>query len=126
MANLGLTKNLKATGAIAERRFVKFGSNDGEVVQAAAATDSIIGVCVQPGGAASGDRCDVQLGGIAEVEFGGSVTRGGPVTSDGSGKAVAAAPAQGVNNRLGGIAMNSQASADFGDVLLAPSVMQGA
>ena len=121
-----LIKNFRAAAAIAAFRIVKFDAADNDVVQAAAATDASIGVCVQPGGAASGARCDVALVGLAEVEFGGNVTRGGPVTADADGKAVAAAPAQGVNNRIIGYAMKSQASGDIGSIRLAPSVMQGA
>lgn len=125
MANQILVKNFKAGGAISQNRFVKMGSNDGEVVQAAAATDSIVGVCIQPGGVASADRVDVMVLGIAEVDFGGTVTRGGLVTSDASGKAVAAAPAAGTNNRIGGFAVNSQVSGDTGDVVLSLGSFQG-
>jgi len=124
--NPTLIKNFVAGAAIAAFRIVKFDSSDGTVIQAAAATDASIGVCAQPGGAASADRCDVAVQGLAEVEFGGNVTRGGPVTADADGKAVAAAPAQGVNNRVIGYALKSQASGDIGSILLAPSVMQGA
>lgn len=124
--NVGLVKSFKAGAAIAQRRIVKFGAADGEVIQAAAAADLSLGVCVQPGGAsAAGERVDVQLTDIAEVEFGGAVTRGQEVTSDASGKAVAAAPGAGANVRIVGIAMNTQANGDFGDVLLSQGVKQG-
>lgn len=118
-------RTFKAGGAIAEKTLVKFGANDDEVVQAAAAGDSIIGVCVQPGGAASGGRCDVVLEGIAEVICGGAITRGALVTSDANGKAVAAAPGAGTNNRVVGVAMRTYANNDIGDVLVSPSSMQG-
>jgi hypothetical protein len=74
---------------------------------------------------ASGERTDIVHTGIADVEFGGTVTRGGPVTSDANGRAVAAAPAAGSNVRIIGFAVNSQVSGDIGPVLLEPGLMQG-
>lgn len=124
MANQILARNYTAGGAITAFRIVKPGSNDGEVVQAAAATDLLTGVCgeLSP---ASGERVDIQKIGIARIEFGGTVTRGNPVTADASGKAVAAAPAAGSNVRIIGFAEVSAVSGDIADVLLAPGVMQG-
>ncbi|MGH6879286.1 DUF2190 domain-containing protein [Hypericibacter sp.] len=119
------TKSFKAGGAISNYRIVKSGANDGEVLQAAAAADFLMGVVDQPSGVASGDRVDVVLQGIVEIEFAGVVTRGGPVTSDANGKAVAAAPGAGTNNRVIGFAMNTQAAGDIGDVLLSQHTMQG-
>lgn len=120
-----LIKTYVAGGAITKRRIVKWGAADHTVVAAAAATDALIGVACDLD-AASGERVDVTLGGIAEVEFGGNVTRGAPLTADSAGKAVAAAPAAGVNNTIIGIAMVSGASGDIGTVLLSPGSVQGA
>lgn len=119
------TKAFTAGGAIGARLFVKFGSADSAVLQAAAATDLIIG-CSTDIPAASGETADVHTDGIREIIYGGNVTRGVKVTSDADGKAVTAAPAQGVNNQIGGIAMVSGVAGDIGLVKLAPSVMQGA
>jgi len=124
MANTGLIKNLTAEGTIAPRRIVKPGANDYGVVQGAAATDSLIGVTGELG-AASGDDVDVILTGIVDLEFGGAVTRGGEVTSDASGKGVAAAPGAGTNNRIIGIALVTAASGDIAPVLLAQGLKQG-
>lgn len=124
MTNQVLAKTYTAGGAISAFRIVKLGSNDGEVVQAAAATDLLIGVCAELA-PASGERVDVHKIGIARVEFGGTVTRGNPVTADASGKAVAAAPAAGSNVRIIGFAEVSAVAGDIADVLLAPGVMQG-
>ena len=63
--------------------------------------------------------------GIADVEFGGAVTRGAAVTSDANGKAVAAAPAAGSNVRIIGFAEVSAVAGDIGPILVAPGVMQG-
>lgn len=117
-------KNYKAGGAITKFRIVKLSADD-TVVQAAAAADAVLGVLGEID-AASGDHVDVVMAGIAEVEYGGSVTRGALLTSDADGKAVAAAPAAGVNNRIIGTALESGVSGDIGSVLIAHSSMQGA
>lgn len=124
MTNTLLNKNYVAEAAIAAYRIVKFGTADGNVVQAAAATDFLVGV-MESVGPAINERCDVIKSGIADVEFGGTVTRGGPVTSDASGKAVAAAPGAGSNVRIIGFAEVSAVSGDIAPVLVAPGVMQG-
>lgn len=119
-----LNRNYTAGGAIAAFRIVKCGSNDGEVVQAAAATDLLMGV-TESVGPASGERCDIVKAGVADVEFGGTVTRGAALTSDASGRAVAAAPAAGSNVRIIGFAEVSAVSGDIAPVLISPCVMQG-
>lgn len=118
MANEVLTKAFLAGAAINARRIVKFDTTDGTVIQAAAAADLSVGVCGEVG-PASGERCDVVLQGIADVDFGGTVARGAMVTADANGKAVAAAS----TNRTIGIALVSAVSGDIAPVLIAPSVM---
>lgn len=124
MAQQILSKNYTAGGAVSAFRIVKMGSNDGEVVQAAAATDLLMGVCgaIAP---ASGERVDIYKDGVYPVEFGGTVTRGQPVTADASGKAVVAAPSAGSNVRIIGFAEVSAVSGDVADVWIAPGIMQG-
>lgn len=124
MANTLLNKNYVAEAAIAPYRIVKFGAADGQVLQAAAAADLLMGVC-ESVGPAIGERCDVVKSGIAEVEFGGTVARGAAVTSDASGRAVAAAPGAGANVRIIGFAEVSAVSGDIAPVLIAPGLMQG-
>ena len=124
MAITLLNRNYTAGAAIAPFRIVKPGAADGEVLQAAAATDALMGVC-ESVGPASGERCDIVKVGIADVEFGGTVTRGAAVTADANGKAVAAAPAAGSNVRIIGFAEVSAAAGDIAPVLIAPGVMQG-
>lgn len=121
-----IIKTFIAVGAIAHHRLVKFGAADGLVTQGAAVTDLIIGVSDCPGGVADGERVDVVLSGITEVEFGGTVARGALFASDASGKAVAAAPATGVNNNVGGRALSTCASGDIQPALIAPATIQGA
>lgn len=122
MPNPGLTKNFTAGAAIAAHRICKL-SADYTAIQAAAAADASIGVSELA--ADSGARADIILSGTADIEFGGSVTRGLPVTSDVDGKAVLAAPATGANARVIGFAMVTAAAGDILPVLLCPSIMQG-
>lgn len=124
MANTLLNKNYLAEAAIAPFRIVKMGAADGGVLLAAAATDSLVGVC-EAVGPALGERVDVIKVGLADVELGGAVVRGGPITSDATGKGVAAAPAAGVNNRVIGFAEISGVAGDIIPVFISPCVMQG-
>ena len=122
--NPTLTKTFAAEAAITRRRIVKFGAVDGEVLMGAAVGDAIFGVAAELDVAISG-RVDVHVAGIAEVEFGGAVTRGDFLTTDATGQAVAAAPAAGVNNAVIGRAFVSGVAGDIGTVLLAPGQIQG-
>lgn len=125
MGNPTLIKEGTAEGAITKYRIVKFGASDGGYVQAAAATDYLAGVYSENFDVASGERLGVVKAGIADVEFGGTVTRGQPLTADANGKAVAAAPAAGSNVRLIGFAEVSAVAGDVGQVWVEPGLMQG-
>lgn len=125
MAKPVLTAAFIAESAVTRCRIVKPGTADGSVIQAtAAATDAQFGIVGALDGEA-GKRVDIIVCGIAEVEFGGTVTRGALVCSDANGKAVAAGPTAGNNQRIIGVAMVSAAANDIGDCLLSPSIMQG-
>lgn len=125
MRNPGLIKNHTADGAVGAYRIVKHGAADGNVAQAAASTDKLIGVNGRLAAAVAGDRVDIARGGIEEVEFGGAVVRGDPLTSDASGRAVAAAPGAGVNAYIIGFAEVSGVLSDIGSVMIAPGRIQG-
>lgn len=116
--------NRTAGGAIGANRFVKHGATAGEVVVATAGVQC--GVCVQPGGVASGERVDVQLLGLVQIIAGGTIAAGGPITSDGAGAAVAAAPATGVNALVFGFAHEAAVAGDIFWALPSPHTMQGA
>lgn len=118
-------KTFTASGSIAHRRQVKFTATDGVVALATAATDTIIGVVDFPGGATDGQRVDVVLFGPAEIECGGTMTPGAGFTADANGRAVAAAPAAGVNNYIGGRVHENAASGDFATAFVNPSRIQG-
>lgn len=97
-----LIKSYLSGAVVAGKRFVKFGATEGEVIQAAAATDLIAGVS-DLGADAIGDTLDVHHVGITPIELGGNVTQGQRVTSDAVGRAVAA----GLGANVGAIALES-------------------
>lgn len=123
--DLGLIKNQTAAAAIAAYRIVEFAAAAGVVQTATASTDMLLGVTGPKGADAAGDRIDVCLDGIRDVEFGGVVTQGAFVTADANGKAVAAAPSAGVNAYVIGQAMVSGVDGDIGSIKLAPGRIQG-
>ena len=47
-----------------------------------------IGISGRLGASVSGDRCDVTRAGLEEVQYGGTVAAGDPLTSDANGKAI--------------------------------------
>lgn len=119
-----LTKAYKAEAAINAYRIVKPGANDDQVLQATGVGDALSGVSNEVG-AAINERQDVIHGGIGEVACGGAVTRGDFLTSDANGKAVAAAPAAGVNNNVIGRALQSGVLDDVIRFIVAPGRIQG-
>ena len=125
MANPLLAINYVADAAIPINRLVKLGSGDRAVALAAAVTDAILGV-VNETSPALGERVDVVRVGFAWAEAGAAIARGAPLTADAIGRAVAAAPAVGVNNRIVGFA--DEAATAAGDVIriqVNPGFMQG-
>ena len=124
MANPGLIKTFTAETAVTPYRIVKHGSADTSVVMATASTDSLLGVSCQIQGDL-GKRVDIVLSDIADVEYGGDITRGDWLTSDANGKAVTAAPAAGVNANCIGRAMCSGVLGDIGGCMLMGTRIQG-
>ena len=124
MSNISLARSFKAEAAIAAFTLVKLGSADGQVLQAAAVSDKLLGVTSDIA-AAINERCDVILEGVADVLYGGTVTRGDLLTSDASGRATTAAPGAGTNNRIIGTALVSGVVGDIGQVMISQSMMQG-
>lgn len=125
MSNILLITNHLAEAAILFNRIVKYGASDRAIVTASAATDFMIGTCMESG-ALTGERQDVCRAGIGWVEAGAAIPRGSPITSDASGRAIVAAPAAAANVRIVGFADESAAAA--GDVIrfvIAPGLMQG-
>lgn len=114
-----LSKAFTAGAAIAKNTIVKFDSADDQVVIAAANTDLPIGIAMEAA-AASGDRIDVQVAGIGEVDMAGVVARGDYVVADSNGEGVAGAAATAKQQAIG-IAMQTAADGDIIPVLIARS-----
>lgn len=124
MSNLLLARAFTAGGAINPYRIVRFSAAE-TVVQAAAATESVIGVNTDLS-VVLNERVEVMTHGVAWVEAGAAIALGAPVASDASGRGVAAAPAAGVNNRIIGFALDAAVAAgDQIRVLLSPGQIQG-
>ncbi|MCW5666485.1 MAG: DUF2190 family protein [Piscinibacter sp.] len=121
----GMGRSYSAEAAIAAYRIVKFGAADGGVLIAAASTDKLVGINGRIAAAAAGDRIDIERSGIALVEYGGTVAAGDLLTSDASGRAIAAAPGAGVNAYVIGQAEVAGVVGDIGSCLVAPGRIQG-
>lgn len=120
----GIQKAYLAEAIIAANRIVKHGTADDKIIQATAATDKLLGITTEVA-AAINEHTDVVKTGLKDVEYGGTVTRGDPLTSDSVGRAVVAAPAAGVNNRIIGFAEVAGVVGDIGQITIALGVMQG-
>lgn len=116
MRNELFIKACYAAGAIVKFRLVVHGAADGVAAQATAATGAIFGVSDSLGAKAANDPVDIIRGGIAEVEYGGTVVRGAPLTADSQGRAITAA----TGNRIIGFAEVSGVVGDRGSVFIAP------
>ncbi len=125
MRNQDLVKNYSAEAAIAAYRIVKFGAADGGVLQAAAATDKLVGVTDRLAAAVAGDRIDVVRSGITEVEYGGTVAAGDLLTADASGRAIVATAAAGSNVRVIGVAEVAGVVGDIGSLRIELCSFQG-
>ncbi len=124
MSNPLLFKAYVAGGAINPYRIVRI-TNADTVEQAAAVLNALIGVNTDLP-IVSGERVEVMMQGIAWVEAGAAIAVGVPVTSDSSGRGIAAAPAAGANQRIIGFALEAAVAAgDQIRVLLSPGQVQG-
>lgn len=119
MANPGLHKTLDAEGDISPYRICAYGTADYAAKQATAATDALMGTSDDLGAQPNG-RVDVCMGGLPEVEAGGTLAAGDPITSDAEGKAVKATAA---GNRIIGFAMTSASSGDIIPYQFAPGTL---
>ena len=102
---------------------IAYGAND-DAVPANGASAPMFAISNNLG-ARNGQRVDCITGGTPEVRYGGVVAAGDPLTADTQGRAVAAAPAAGVNARIIGFAAVSGNADDIGAAHIAPGIMQG-
>ena len=112
-------KTLDAEGDIAPYRICAHGTNDYAAKQATAATDALMGTTDELGKQANG-RVDVCMGWMPEVEAGGTLAAGDPITSDMNGKAVKATTG---GSRIIGFAMSSASAGDIIPYQFAPGTL---
>lgn len=114
-------KSFKADADVGKHRIVGHGAADNSVAQANGLTATMFGVSDSLGGK-SGKVMDVVCAGFATVEYGGTVTRGAPLTSDSTGRAVVATQA---DSRIVGFATKAGVVGDLGTVNIAPGYFSG-
>lgn len=106
----------KSGGTIAINRWVKQDTTqDRAVLQAAAASDVLLGVAQEAGTSSNHIGVQSASGTIAKIEAGAAVTRGDQLTTDGSGRAITAVTG---NNTGGKALMAAGAAGDIIEVLL--------
>ena len=121
----GLEKSVKCTAALATAYLIaKFGADDDTLSQATASTEELLGV-FQHTTSTAGEEVRVMLDGITRVVLGGTVTRGNYLTTDVNAKAVAAAPAVGVNAYVIGQALASGVAGDIIPMHIEKARIQG-
>lgn len=121
---MNIPRNYTTQAATLQYTLAKFGTADGTVVPAAAATDAIIGAFDELNHD-SGDRADVVRLGRCLIKLGGTVTRGDTLTSDGNACAIKAVPAAGSNATTIGKAEVSGVAGDIIEHVLVIGSMQG-
>lgn len=121
------TRSYEAASDVAGNRLVSFAdaSNDSTVETASAATDPLLGVSDRLG-ADAGQMLDVHRGGLVQVQLGGTVSAGAPLTSDANGKAVAASATASTTVRIVGYADQPGVADDIIDVMWAPGLLHEA
>ena len=112
MHNPMLIKTFNADGDIGDDKFIVL-KNDGSVSQANSASQYILGATDRLG-ARHGDKIDVILQGIAEVQAGETITAPAVVTANDHGQAVVAPN----GNPSAGLAITSAAAGEVVSVLL--------
>lgn len=105
-----LIKSFTADAEITPYRIVAIGAADGSVKQASASTDALIGV-TDSLGSNSANRVDVIQMGVANVEYGGNITRGDLLTADANGKAIKATAHIHTENTAGTYTQNATTGA---------------
>lgn len=121
------TRSYEAAAAVTGYLIVKFADpgNDQTVEVADGNTEPLVGVADSMG-AELGGMLDVHRGGLVSVRLGGAVNAGDPLTSDASGKAIAAAAAASTTVRIIGYADQAGVADDIIDVMWAPGLLHEA
>ncbi|WP_310620893.1 capsid cement protein [Flexibacterium corallicola] len=123
MHSFGLVKNFTAEGDIPKRRLVTHGTSEGHVMLASVGS-RILGT-TGIAGAMMGERVDVCLDSVREVEYGGDIAFDDLLTSDAEGRAIKADPAANTHVYVIGTAMCSGGVGAIGNVLIRPFELAG-
>lgn len=123
--DFGTTRNLTAAAAIPPRRIVCFAAAEGEVELSASATAKpFVGVTGIVGAVVAKERIDVHLDGVRDIEAGGAFDQGADLTSDATGRVIAAAPAANTSQRIIGQSLApSGAAGQFVPVRISPGAL---
>lgn len=118
-----LVRAFEASAVIPAFTIAKFSdtSASSKIAPASVNTDPIAGVSGSLGAAAIGDLVDITLSGIALVTAGGTITAGALLTTDATGKAIAAVPTAGVFMSIIGKALEPAVSGDVFQFLAIPA-----
>lgn len=115
----GTVKTVKCTASVtAAFTIAKPGADDDTYSLSSAATDALLGIFQHTTSAANA-AVELMISGVSPVVYGGAVTRGDPLTSDGSGKAVKATLGQSVI----GYATVSGVLNDIGFCIISPQTL---
>lgn len=109
-----LTTTAVVASICAAARFVQATATDNTFDLAAADDDKLMGVTRRPV-ATAGARADIGIAGEHELEFGGTVTAGDFLTSDGTGRGVVCTT---TGQRYGAMALEGGGTGTIGKVLI--------
>lgn len=120
-----LIRSYPCSADVAAFRIVKFSDvgASSSIAAAAAATDPLWGISDAMGGK-QGGMADIIVDGFAEVQLGGGVSAGQPLTSDADGKAIGLVGSAGATRRLIAFAEQPGVSGDIIQVKIARGLLQ--
>ncbi len=118
----GLTTAFRAGADILARRILTDGAADGVAIQAADGSARLLGVSTDID-SDSGEVVDAVRTGLAPVLYGGTITRGDPLTADSTGRAIAATLPVAADTYIIGFAEVSGVVGDIGSVQIAPALL---
>ena len=107
-----------AGATVVGQRIVGHGTSDHQVVYPTDSTEACFGVTDRP--AKRGQPVDVCVYGVVAVEYGGNVTRGDLLTSDGEGKAVTVSA---TGHRVIGVALATGVDGDIGRMIITQGIV---
>lgn len=125
MTSKVFSKSFRAAGAIAGYLIAKHSAAGGTVQLATSNTEPLIGA-VDSLGVAAGELADFNFGGVGEVQLGGAVDAGDPLTANANAKAIEALPSNSTQVRIIGFALTAGAADDIIPYSIAPGCLSKA